>query len=407
MRGRLTAIILAGFLVLTLLACQFPQKAGAQPVLVQSPNNVANGAASVSVTIATPTANDLLVAICGTRAAITITGPSGWSTAKNQNSTVSQGIFYKIATGSESSISCSGSGSNRWGISVYEYSGMVTSSPLDAVNATSSTGSSSSPASGSVTTTNADDLLIAGVTTGASTSFSAWSNSFTEENDFVNGGAAGSRNTFGAADHTVTSTATYSTTATAGASGSWTGQIAAFKMIPPVLSTDIVDGSGNPVASPSASMGATSRSFFCSTTSGTLGISTQKISVSNTTSDHAWTLSIAATGGSTSTWSDGSGHTYAFNNSAGSGCTSGQLAVNPAVSTLTPASGCTNTGVSLGSSSSFVSGTTDSVSIASASASASINCSWTITGVTLSQKIPALQNNGTYSINMTLTVVAN
>lgn len=407
LRGRLAAGLLAMLLLVLSVSLQAPRQAYAQPALIQQPTNVANGATSVSVTISTPAANDLLIAICGARASVTITAPSGFSTAKNQSGTVSQGIFYKVAAGTESSISCGGgTSSTRWGIHVYEYSAMVASSPLDAVNTTSSTGSGTSASSGTVTTTNANDLLIAGVTIGANTSITAWSNSFTAENNFANGGSTSSRGTYGASDKTVTSTGSYSTTSTAG-SGSWVGQIAAFKMVPPVLSTDIVDGSGNSVASPSAGMSATSKSFVCTTTTGTLGTGTQKIHANNYSGNPAWTLSIAATGGSTATWSDGSGHSYKFNNSTGSGCTNGQMTINPATGTLTPQSGCTNTNVSLGSSGSFVAGTTDSVALASATATAANNCYWDITGVSLSQKIPQLQTNGSYSINMTLTIVAN
>ena len=405
---RLAANFTAGLFSTSLivaLAVYTSPAAQAQPVLIQSPNNVANGATSVSLTITTAKANDLLIAICGASLAETITGPTGFTAAKNQSGTPSQGIFYKVAAGTESSVSCSGGASARWGIQLLEYSAMATSSPFDA--ASSTTGTSATPSSGSVTTTNANDLLVAGATIVANTSFTAWTNSFTQVNTFTNGGSTSLRTTYGSASRIVTATGAYSTVGTAGASGAWIGQIAAFKMIPPILSADIVNGAGgSSVSSPSATLGAVTKSFVCQTATGTLGVSTQQMQVSNYLSTFAWTLSLAATSGQTATWSNGT-QTYAFNNSAGSGCTSGQLTINPSGGTLAASSGCTNTGVSLGASTAFVSGTTNSITIASASTSASNNCYWDITGVGLSQAIPALQANGSYSINMTLTITAN
>jgi hypothetical protein len=173
---------------------------------------------------------------------------------------------------------------------------------------------------------------------------------------------------------------------------------------PGVLIGDIVDGSGNPVASPSVGMSAITPGFYCQTATGTLGVSTQKIRVNNTTSDPTWSISIAA---STSSWSDGSGHTYAYNDSSGSpaGCANGQLTINPAAGTLNSQSGCTTTGISLGSSAAFTTILT-SINLISASASAASDCYWDTTGIGLSQTIPATQHSGSYSISLTLTLTA-
>ncbi|MGH7196876.1 MAG: hypothetical protein ACREGJ_03895 [Candidatus Saccharimonadales bacterium] len=180
------------------------------------------------------------------------------------------------------------------------------------------------------------------------------------------------------------------------------------------LTVDIVDGSGNPVTSPSLAMSAISSGGSCQTSTGTFGTASEKIRVNNTTAAAPWVLSVAATAGSTSDWSSGTAN-YDFNDSSGSGCTDGgdsdslvgQLSINPSGATSTPQAGCTNTGVSLGGSSAFVEGTTNSITLASASSSAATNCYWDFTGIALSQTVPELLPAGTYTIQMTLTVVAN
>jgi hypothetical protein len=394
------AILLIGTIVLVNLS----PTAHAVAQLVQTNKNTASGATSVSVSFAAgPVANDLLIAICGASTASTITPPSGFSTAKNESGTPSQGIFYKVATGSEgtTALSCGGgTTSTRWGIQIYEYSNMATASPLDAVNTVSSSGTGTSPSSGTVVTTNANDLLIAGITSSTNTSISSWTNSFVSENGMTIAG--GTKMAYGGADRVVSASGTYSAGATAG-NAAWRGQIAAFKSGPVVLTADIVDGSGASVATPSVAMSATTASFSCQTVTGTLGDAAQKIRVNNTTANGAWTISVAASG---SNWVSGL-NTYSYNNPAASGCTGGQLTVQPASGTITPQSGCNNTAVTTGSNTAFSSGIVSSITLVSASASAGHNCYWDLTGVGLSQKIPAGQKSGAYSIGLTLTVVAN
>lgn len=408
-------LAVAALLWVGVCASIMPQ-AHAYGVLVQKNSTTASGATSVSVAFAAgPAANDLLIAICGANTASTITAPSGFSTAKNEATAPAQGIFYKVATGSEgtTALSCGGgTSSTRWGMQIYEYSNMATTSPLDAVNTSTSTGSGTTASSGSVTTANANDLLIVGIISATSTALSTWTNSFTQEENMTIGG--GTKTAYGGADLTVGATGTYSTTAKSG-NASWRGQIAAFKEASPIsLTADVVDGSGNSVVSPSVSMSSVPRSFLCQTVTGTLGISTQKIRVNNTTGNPAWTLSIAATGGPTSSWSAGT-PTYDFNDTTGSGCTdgadadtlAGDLTINPAAGTNTPKSGCAATGVTLGTSAAFNQGTTDAITLATGSSTAAINCYWDFTGISLSQTVPATQRAGSYSLGMTLTITAN
>jgi len=179
------------------------------------------------------------------------------------------------------------------------------------------------------------------------------------------------------------------------------------------LTADIVDGAGDPVSSPSVALANQSVGFSCQTSTGTLGIASEKIRVNNTTASAAWSLSIAADTGATATWSTGSEY-FDFNDAGGSGCTDsgdtdsygGQLTVNPSVGTITPEGGCSLTGVTKGSSNAFDEGTTDSITLMSANGTSDTGCYWDLTGVDISQKIPAEQEQGSYSMDFTVTVVA-
>lgn len=184
------------------------------------------------------------------------------------------------------------------------------------------------------------------------------------------------------------------------------------------LSVDIVDGSNNPVASPGVAFSSVDTTFSCQTTTGTFGTATQKIRVSNTTAAPAWTLTLAALSGATTTWSTAGTEKYDFNDNGGSptGCGdsgdsdsyAGQLSLDFSGASITAVgAGCTNTGVTLGSNASYLEGSQNNITIASASGSANTNCSWDITGIGVNQKIPKEQPYGSYSLNMSLTVIAN
>lgn len=180
------------------------------------------------------------------------------------------------------------------------------------------------------------------------------------------------------------------------------------------LTTDIVDSGGTPVASPSVSLGNVPFTFNFQTSTGTLGVSSQKIRVSNTTGTSPWTLSIAASGGSTSFW-DGTSSDYDFNDptgSAGDGADSdslgGQMTIDPSIGSITPDAGCSTTGLTLGSSSSFNEpGAINSITITTASGSAEVDCFWDITGVSISQSIPEEQPSINYDIDMIVSVIAS
>jgi hypothetical protein len=178
------------------------------------------------------------------------------------------------------------------------------------------------------------------------------------------------------------------------------------------LSADIVNSGGTPVSSPSVSFGSAQFMFVCQISSGTLGVSSERIRVNNTTPNGNWTLTMAATSGATAAW----GTAYDFNDGGGSpaGCAdggdadgrAGQLTIDPSVSTLAPQSGCSSSGVTRGGSSAFAEGSVNSITLLTASGSQT-NCYYDLTGVSLSQRIPEETPVGNYSINMTITVTAN
>jgi len=179
-----------------------------------------------------------------------------------------------------------------------------------------------------------------------------------------------------------------------------------------VLEVDIVDAGGTPVVSPSVIMTSEQVSFASETSTGTLGVTGQRVRVTNTTSNPQWSLSIAADNGSTAFW-DGTSADFDFNDptsNASDGGDSdilgGQLSIDPSVATITPEGGCTTTGITLGSSSAFSEGVTDAITLASSGGGADTSCYWDFTDIDLSQTIPAEQIADSYSIDMVVSIIA-
>lgn len=182
------------------------------------------------------------------------------------------------------------------------------------------------------------------------------------------------------------------------------------------FNVDIVNSGGSSVASPSVTMSNTSTSLTCTSSTGTLGTSSQKIRVTNHSAGYPWSLSIAATDGNTAKWSSVS-NVFDYNDPTGSppGCSAGAdsdtyaglLSFGFSGASITPQTGCSLSGVSLGSSNYFNEGITDSINLGAASSSADNGCYWDLTGIGLQQQIPAYQQNGSYKLDLTITLVAN
>lgn len=167
------------------------------------------------------------------------------------------------------------------------------------------------------------------------------------------------------------------------------------------LSTSIRDASGNIVASPSFAMNDVSASTSMQTATGTFGADGQRITVDNPGgADNGWTLAINATTPGTGTWISGS-DTYSYN---GATAADGQLTLDPSIATLTVNSPATNTGITKGSQATF-SGTTP-LTLLTAGSTADHIWNGYITGVGVSQTIPASQPTGTYTLDLTQTVTA-
>lgn len=166
------------------------------------------------------------------------------------------------------------------------------------------------------------------------------------------------------------------------------------------ISTDVRDGSNVVVGSPSYSMASRTVSTSQQSTTGTFGTASQRIAVDNPGgANNGFSITLNATTPGTGNWSDGGGHTYAYNGTAATG----QLTVDPSVSTWTALVG-TTTSITKGTSATF----TGSTAISLATSSAALEDIWNgyVTGIGLTQTIPANQVAGTYTISMTQTVAA-
>lgn len=183
------------------------------------------------------------------------------------------------------------------------------------------------------------------------------------------------------------------------------------------LTTDIRDASLVSVTNPTFALTPINYSFSCQTSTGTMGSSSQRIYVDNPdVADDGWTLTVAATDGTTAAWSNaGDTEEFDFNDPTTAGCgdgadsdsVAGQLTINANAGTLTTDCGsCSTTGITKGTSTAFSEGSTDSITLLSAASNSDDIGRWYLTGVGLSQTIPAEQLSDNYSINLTATVTS-
>jgi len=192
-----------------------------------------NASVGTSVSVAYPgatTSGNTLIATVYANVAVGLGSISGWTsivTGPISNSLQEVTIWAKISDGTETTITASGyTGANVMKLHIYEYSGLNASLTTDGTNtATSTLSSVTSLLSGSITTTNANDLLfIAGATNAAITAPSYDSSFNLRQVD----PSTGNIRLFDG-DQIVSATGTYSST------GSWTtaaragNAIAAFK----------------------------------------------------------------------------------------------------------------------------------------------------------------------------------
>lgn len=164
---------------------------------------------------------------------------------------------------------------------------------------------------------------------------------------------------------------------------------------PGIQSMDIVDGSGVSVSSPAVSFTALPFSFSCQTNTATFGTASQKVAVKNQRK-----AQVSVTMAGSGTWTSGT-DTYNYNDGAGSGCTTGQLSVSGGTFTKTAGANTpTNT---------LPGGAFAGATPVTLFATSGTKYAWDgeLTGYTLTQKVPAEQIDGTYSLGMTLTATFN
>lgn len=151
---------------------------------------IAKGTNGASVSIgsgdgwATPTAGNLLVISANSDALVTLNSPTGVSAGPSIIDGNGTYTWYKIAAGTESTITGTPSVSDHITLTVCEYSG-VTASPFDVSNSSTISGSSGLvTTSAALTTTAAGDLIVGFALihsySGGQPVSPSWSNSFVQ-----------------------------------------------------------------------------------------------------------------------------------------------------------------------------------------------------------------------------------
>ena len=186
-----------------------------------------------------------------------------------------------------------------------------------------------------------------------------------------------------------------------------------FKTADGSLDIRFADAADATLTNPTTVFSAAMTGRTASTTTAKLSNnSSQQLEVANSLSTTGWSVSLAATGGPTAKWTQtGGAANYAFNST---NADQGQLSVDLSSSAFT-ASGstplgqaCTTAGLSYGTGGAFVAGTAsaNAITLATASSSSGLTCLFKLQDISLKQTIPAYQKPGTYTLPVTVTVVA-
>jgi len=185
----------------------------------------------VTVTLgATPTQNNLLIAAHFTRAGSSIP-PAGFSKViQVDNATEDDhgAVYYKLAEASEGTSFTFGSAADFHAVQMWEYSGLDTSSISDASGTTPRTTLATALNSGTATTTQASELLIAGMNIRGTVGSPTADQSFTFDSN-VGGGTFTA--TLLTATQIVAATAAYNTNFQWTTAQTVMGMIASFKAI--------------------------------------------------------------------------------------------------------------------------------------------------------------------------------
>lgn len=409
---RLSAGLLCLVLLLAVVLGILPaMSVRAATSLVQESNNNALGTQAKFA--AAPQAGNLLIVVCSANGTATITAPSGFTTAITQSGAIAQAIYYKVATGNnETTLGCGFTSSSTAFVELLEYGNLPGQISIDKTASSSAKGqgNNTTMSTGSLVTGYNNELLIGAIASNAKTKVpTGWTNAFIKDGSIVNQTTQQqNRGTLEVAHLDAATMGSYSSSSSVAEAADWNGQIVAFRLsvANPMLMSDIVDANGNAVNAPGVNFTSLTQYFACQTATGSLGTSSQRIRLRNSTGNPSWTLALAATDGPTAKWQAGTS-TYAYNNPSGGGCTGGQLAIDPASATVTPQTGCSATNLTKGQAAAFNAGTVNSVTLATGSGTPYLDCYYDLTDVNLSQKVPANQPGGNYTLNLTLTVTAN
>jgi len=180
------------------------------------------------------------------------------------------------------------------------------------------------------------------------------------------------------------------------------------EIIDGALDVELVDTTGTasaaPVTSPIIDFGTVAFAFVDTTISGTLGDPAatspgiaHKVRLSNPRTTATWDINISAVD---TEWSDGGSETIAHDDDTGGI----QLEVDPSGATVVDINGGGITGITFGAATKFAAAVT-SITMVSAGGTAAAYEQFDITGIALTQDIPAGQASGTYTIEMQLTAI--
>ncbi len=166
-----------------------------------------------------------------------ITLPAGWTQAVTRTGTGSRlTIAYKVAGAAEGTdVTVSNNPSGHQTITIFEYSGIDTVSPLDRTASNQTTSTSCSTGT-TATTSVAEELVIGAIgLEGASGGWAnTWTNSFTQQSTVVSSGSGGAPaySDSSTADRIVSATGTFETTESWPITRLCLGVIATFKAAP-------------------------------------------------------------------------------------------------------------------------------------------------------------------------------
>jgi large repetitive protein len=219
-----------------------PGSTGANPPIAGTQSSTANsssGATSLAITAPSSVATgDVLIAgLTVSSNNTSITAPSGWTLINrtNSGSNISAASYYHVVTNGASepsSYTWTFGGSFAASGGIVRYVGVDTSDPIDASSIVA--GNDSSPTAPSVTTTSANDLVVALFGSDSTGTFTPPSG-MTERYDVHNTSASGPGTE--AADVAQASAgATGAKAATATASARWVAQLIALNPAPPNIS---------------------------------------------------------------------------------------------------------------------------------------------------------------------------